>query len=66
MISVWLAGWPGECPMWQKLQCCDFLGHYQSNKCQTKHDGAPHLASPVLTIFMTMTIFQGHGSVEQF
>ena len=36
----------GDCPAWQKLWHCDFLGYCKSDKWQTLHGGTTH--SPLL------------------
>ena len=32
---------------WQKLQLCNFPGHYICDECQTLHDGTTYYALPV-------------------
>ena len=39
MITVRPEGWLAKC---QKLERCDFLGHYEYDNCQTLHDGSTH------------------------
>ena len=41
LIRFGLAGW------WQKLSCCNFLGHYKCDECQTLRDGTTHWALPI-------------------
>ena len=50
MISVRPADRP-IVRMWQKLKHCEFLGHYNYDKCQTVHDGSTHWTLPIHTTF---------------
>ena len=56
-------------PASQVRICCDFLGYYKYDKCQTLHVGT---CVPLIELYLfvpllvTLTIFQGHSSVKKF
>ena len=50
--------WPSVC-MWLKCQCCNFLGCYKYDKCQTLHDGSIHWAFPIHTTFSDLDCISG-------